>query len=41
MMEETDDTEPTVTLAVAARTAPDDGLYAALISAVPFEIPLT
>ena len=39
-MEGTDDTEPTVTFAVAVRKVPDGDLYAALMSAVPFEIPL-
>ena len=48
VMEGTDGTEPTVTLAVAVIAAiiislpsPYDGLYAALMSATPFEIPLT
>src|SRR3989344_336143 len=33
-------TEPTVTFTVAVRRTPDGDLYAALMSAVPFEFPL-
>ena len=47
VMEGTDDFEPTVTLAVAviayiaiSLPSPYDGLYEALMSAVPFEFPL-
>src|SRR3989344_1608512 len=40
VMEGANDPEPTVTLAVAVRIDPDGDLYAALMSAVPFEIPL-
>ncbi|OGZ93677.1 MAG: hypothetical protein A2131_00365 [Candidatus Sungbacteria bacterium GWC2_49_10] len=41
VMEGAIEPEPTVTFAVAVRTVPDDDLYAALMSAVPFEFPFT